>query len=98
MIDMVYLIKERFKKNNIKIKDIIEFEIEQYVDESSFAPIIYLDVKTKDKKHEIDIKLTAEQVQDIKGMDGDVLTDINKFKRDILRVTNLNKLLNDKDT
>jgi len=108
-LDLAQVIKTRLKERNISLNDIIDFniavfilgryvsfkDIETYADESTYAPIVYLDVNTTNGKHEIDLKFTAEMIQDVKAQSGSLSGDLDAFQKELTRITNLNKLLND---
>ena len=96
-LDIRKLIKDKLKENKISLNEIIDFEISSSPDASTFAPIVFLDLTTTKGLREIDLGFTNEMIQDVKGQGGSLDDDLEAFRKELTRITNLNKLL-DEDT
>ena len=99
-IDIRDIFLEKLKEYNIDFNDITMCDVKNYVDETTFAPIIFLEVKTihNDKMQEINVKMSAEMIQDIHAHGRSVKADTETWERDVRRICNLNKILYDKNT
>jgi len=94
-IDIKEIIKSRLKESNISLNEIIDFNISSSPDPSTFAPIVFLDLTTTKGFREVDLKFTNEMIQDVGGQGGSLGDDLESFRKELTRITNLNKLLHD---
>lgn len=86
------IVKETLKGNGIESDDLIDLKISIEPDESTFAPILFVDVvDKKGNKIEVRNQLSAELVQDIRSAGNSFDDDIKQLNRDI----RLNRLLNE---